>query len=128
MTSSNSFDTRRTLQVGDKTYTYYSLQAAEEAGVTGVSQLPVSMKVLLENLLRNEGPTVEADDIRAVADFATHKGKIEHEIAFRPARVLMQDFTGVPVVVDLAAMREALAHAGRQTRSKHQPACARWTW
>ena len=120
MTTSNSFDSRRTLQIGDKSYTYYSLSAAEEAGVSGVSRLPVSMKVLLENLLRNEGPTVEADDIRAVADFATHKGKIEHEIAFRPARVLMQDFTGVPAVVDLAAMRDAM-HALGADPSKINP-------
>ncbi|CAN5375225.1 aconitate hydratase AcnA [soil metagenome] len=120
MTTSNSFDSRRTLQVGDKTYTYYSLRAAEEAGVSGVSRLPVSMKVLLENLLRNEGPTVEAEDIRAVADFAQHRGKIEHEIAFRPARVLMQDFTGVPAVVDLAAMRDAM-HALGADPSKINP-------
>ncbi len=120
MTTSNSFDTRRTLQVGDKTYTYYSLQAAEEAGVAGVSRLPVSMKVLLENLLRNEGAAVQAEDIKAVAAFAEHRGKIEHEIAFRPARVLMQDFTGVPAVVDLAAMRDAM-HALGADPSKINP-------
>ena len=112
MPSIDSHDTRRELAVGDKTYTYYSLKAAEEAGLSGVSRLPISMKVLLENLLRNEGPTVAAQDIAAVAAFAQHRGQVEHEIAFRPARVLMQDFTGVPAVVDLAAMRDAMAHLG----------------
>ncbi len=110
--SADSFNTRRDLTVGEKTYAFYSLQAASEAGLEGVERLPVSMKVLLENLLRNEGPTVSAEDIRQVAAFAEHKGLIEHEIAFRPARVLMQDFTGVPAVVDLAAMRDAMANLG----------------
>ena len=112
MPSIDSHQTRRELAVGDKTYTYYSLKAAEEAGLDGVSRLPMSMKVLLENLLRNEGPTVGARDIAAVAAFAEHRGRVEHEIAFRPARVLMQDFTGVPAVVDLAAMRDAMRHLG----------------
>ena len=111
MPSTDSLNTRRDLQVGDKTYSYYSLKAAEEAGLP-VSRLPNSMKVLLENLLRNEGPTVEEADIRALADFVTTKGQVEHEIAFRPARVLMQDFTGVPAVVDLAAMRDAMHTLG----------------
>ncbi len=108
MPSQDTFNTRRDLTVGDQTYAYYSLAAAEEGGLTGVSRLPVTLKILLENLLRNEGPTVQAEDIRAVAAFPEHRGKIEHEIAFRPARVLMQDFTGVPAVVDLAAMRDAM--------------------
>ena len=112
MPSVDSFKTRRELAVGDKTYVYYSLRAAEEAGLSGVSRLPVSMKVLLENLLRNEGPTVDAGDLRAVAEWVENRGKVEHEIAFRPARVLMQDFTGVPAVVDLAAMRDAMANLG----------------
>ncbi len=112
MPSKDTLNTRRELQVGDKTYAYYSLKAAEAAGLEGVSRLPVSMKVLLENLLRNEGPTVEAEDIRAVAAFVDNRGKVEHEIAFRPARVLMQDFTGVPAVVDLAAMRDAMHKLG----------------
>ena len=111
MPSSDTFNVRRELQVGDRTYSYYSLQAAEEAGLP-VSRLPVSMKVLLENLLRNEGPTVEEEDILALADFVNTRGKVEHEIAFRPARVLMQDFTGVPAVVDLAAMRDAMHTLG----------------
>jgi len=112
MSSKDSLNTRRDLQVGDKTYAIYSLKAAEEAGLEGVSRLPVSMKVLLENLLRNEGPTVSEDDLHAVKAWLDNKGKTEHEIAFRPARVLMQDFTGVPAVVDLAAMRDAMQKLG----------------
>ncbi len=109
--SQDTFNARRTLEAGGKTYAYYSLQAAEEAGLTGVSRLPRSMKVLLENLLRNEdGAAVDESDIRALA--ASADGWTEHEIAFRPARVLMQDFTGVPAVVDLAAMRDAMAGLG----------------
>ena len=113
MASLDSLNTRRELKVGDKTYAYYSLRAAEEAGLSGVSRLPVSMKVLLENLLRNEdGDTVGAADLQAVAAWLDNKGAVEHEISFRPARVLMQDFTGVPAVVDLAAMRDAMTHLG----------------
>src|SRR6201999_4109955 len=112
MPSTYTLNTRRDLQVGDKTYTIYSLKAAEEAGLEGISRLPVSMKVLLENLLRNEGPTVSEDDLHAVKAWLDNKGKTEHEIAYRPARVLMQDFTGVPAVVDLAAMRDAMQALG----------------
>jgi len=112
MPSVDSLKTRRELAVGDRTYVYYSLKAAEEAGLAGISSLPVSMKVLLENLLRNEGPSVRAEDLHAVAAWVDNRGKTEHEIAFRPARVLMQDFTGVPAVVDLAAMRDAMANLG----------------
>ena len=113
MPSIDSLKTRRELTVGDKTYVYYSLKAAEEAGLSGASRLPVSLKVLLENLLRNEdGLSVDAGDLRAVAAFIENKGKAEHEISFRPARVLMQDFTGVPAVVDLAAMRDAMKTLG----------------
>src|SRR3954468_13982611 len=109
MASADSLKPRRELVVGDKTYAYYSLRAAEEAGLSGVSRLPISMKVLLENLLRNEdGQSVGEDDLRAVAAWGENKGAVEHEISFRPARVLMQDFTGVPAVVDLAAMRDAM--------------------
>jgi aconitate hydratase len=109
MASADSLNTRRELVVGDKTYAYYSLRAAEEAGLSGVSRLPISMKVLLENLLRNEdGDSVGPDDLKAIAAWLDNKGSIEHEISFRPARVLMQDFTGVPAVVDLAAMRDAM--------------------
>ena len=113
MASIDSLKTRRELTVGDKTYFYYSLPAAEEAGLAGLARLPASMKVLLENLLRNEdGATVGADDIKALAAWLDNKGAVEHEISFRPARVLMQDFTGVPAVVDLAAMRDAMTKLG----------------
>jgi aconitate hydratase len=113
MASIDSLKTRRELTVGGKTYHYYSLPAAEDAGLAGVSRLPVSMKVLLENQLRFEdGVSVGEDDLKAVAAWLENKGKVEHEISFRPARVLMQDFTGVPAVVDLAAMRDALAKLG----------------
>ena len=113
MASIDSLKTRRELVVGDKTYAYYSLAAAEEAGLTGISRLPISMKVLLENLLRNEdGMSVGRDDLQALAAWIENKGSVEHEISFRPARVLMQDFTGVPAVVDLAAMRDAMTKLG----------------
>ncbi len=109
MASVDSLKARRELKVGNKSYVYYSLRAAEEAGLTGTSSLPVSMKVLLENLLRNEDSvSVSEDDLKAVAAWLQNKGSVEHEISFRPARVLMQDFTGVPAVVDLAAMRDAM--------------------
>src|SRR6201987_2431639 len=112
MTSLDSFKCQKTLKVGSKTYVYYSLPAAEKNGLTGISKLPYSMKVLLENLLRNEdGRSVKKEDIQAIAKWA-RKRKLEHEIAFRPARVLMQDFTGVPAVVDLAAMRNAMQSLG----------------
>ena len=113
MASVDSLNTRRDLKVGKQTYAYYSLRAAEEAGLSGISRLPVSMKVLLENLLRNEdGQSVGADDLRAIAAWLDNRGSVEHEISFRPARVLMQDFTGVPAVVDLAAMRDAMTALG----------------
>jgi aconitate hydratase len=113
MASIDSLQTRRTLSVGGKTFVYYSLPAAEEAGLTGVSRLPYSMKVLLENLLRNEdGAETNAGDLKAMAAWLSNKGAEQHEIAFRPARVLMQDFTGVPAVVDLAAMRDAMTKLG----------------
>ena len=113
MASNDSLKTRRDLVVGGKTYAYYSLAAAEEAGLSGISRLPVSMKVLLENLLRNEdGKSVGPDDLSAIAAWIENKGQVQHEISFRPARVLMQDFTGVPAVVDLAAMRDAMTQLG----------------
>src|SRR6187399_3711683 len=112
MTSLDSFKCKKTLKVGAKTYVYYSLPTAEKNGLKGISKLPASMKVLLENLLRNEdGRTVKKEDIQAVAKWLK-TGKLEHEVAFRPARVLMQDFTGVPAVVDLAAMRNAMKSLG----------------
>jgi len=112
MTSLDSFKCRKTLKVGAKTYVYYSLPTAEKNGLKGISRLPYSMKVLLENLLRNEDDrTVTKADILAVVKWMK-KRALEHEIAFRPARVLMQDFTGVPAVVDLAAMRNAMQVLG----------------
>jgi aconitate hydratase len=109
--SLDSFKSRKTLQVGSRRYEYFSLPEAEKR-VAGVSRLPFSLRVLLENLLRNEdGRSVKADDIRAMgAWLGTHTS--EREITFRPARVLMQDFTGVPAVVDLAAMRDAMRQLG----------------
>ncbi|HVM99900.1 MAG TPA: aconitate hydratase AcnA [Caulobacteraceae bacterium] len=113
MASIDSLKTRREITAGGKTYHYYSLRAAEDAGLAGVSRLPVSLKVLLENQLRFEdGVSVSGDDLKAFASWLNNKGAAEHEISFRPARVLMQDFTGVPAVVDLAAMRDALAKLG----------------
>ena len=122
----DSLKTRRTLEVGGKTYDYFSLAAAEEAGLGAVSRLPFSLKVLLENLLRFEdGRTVTTDDVKALADWTA--SQTAREIAYRPARVLMQDFTGVPAVVDLAAMRAAIAEAPpargdrRQRRLSQRP-------
>ncbi|MCA0056331.1 MULTISPECIES: aconitate hydratase AcnA [unclassified Mesorhizobium] len=111
--SLDSFNCRRTLKAGDAEYTYFDLVEAEKNGLTGIAQLPYSMKVLLENLLRNEdGRSVTKDSIKAVAGWLTDKGTAGVEIAYRPARVLMQDFTGVPAVVDLAAMRDAMVSLG----------------
>ncbi|MGE0054663.1 MAG: aconitate hydratase AcnA [Hyphomicrobium sp.] len=107
--SIDSFKCLKTLKVAGKEYVYYSLPDAEKNGLTGISRLPFSMKVLLENLLRNEnGRSVTKTDIEAMAQWLDDKGKAGKEIGFRPARVLMQDFTGVPAVVDLAAMRDGM--------------------
>jgi aconitate hydratase len=108
MASLDSFGTRTAIHVAGRPVQIYSLPALEKAGFPGVSRLPYSMKVLLENLLRREdGAFVKADDIRAVAQWNA-KANVEKEISFMPARVLLQDFTGVPCVVDLAAMRDAV--------------------
>ncbi|MGL4325419.1 MAG: aconitase family protein, partial [Beijerinckiaceae bacterium] len=113
MSALDSFKCRKTLKVGTKSYVYYSLKDAEKNGLKGISVLPFSMKVILENLLRHEdGRTVKKADIQAVAAWLKDKGTAGAEIAFRPARVLMQDFTGVPAVVDLAAMRDAMKTLG----------------
>ena len=118
MPSLDSFKSRKTLQVGAKTYAYYSLEAAAQNGLGDISRLPVSLKVLLENLLRFEdGKTVTQDDIKAFAGWLKDKGSAEVEIAYRPARVLMQDFTGVPAVVDLAAMRDAATKLGANPKA-----------
>ncbi|CUA84920.1 aconitate hydratase AcnA [Pseudidiomarina woesei] len=115
MSSNDSLNTLSTLEVNGKTFHYHSLpKAAEQLKSIGdVSKLPTSMKVLLENLLRNEdGSTVTKDDIEAIGHWLKER-KSDREIQYRPARVLMQDFTGVPAVVDLAAMRDAVAKAGQ---------------
>ena len=108
----DSFKTRRTLKVGNKSYDYFSLKVAQAAGVGDVDNLPYSLKVLMENLLRNEdGFTVYGDDIKAMGEWTKNK-QSTREINYYPARVLMQDFTGVPAVVDLAAMRDAMKAVG----------------
>jgi aconitate hydratase len=110
-TGQDSLKTRATLTVGGKSYAYYSLPKAGET-LGDISRLPFSMKVLLENLLRFEdGTTVTRDDLQAMADWLKERA-ISREIQYRPARVLMQDFTGVPAVVDLAAMRDAMKQLG----------------
>ena len=111
--SLDSFNCRKKLDVAGKSYTYFSLVEAEKNGLSGIGQLPFSLKVLLENLLRHEdGRSVTKDDIIDFASWVENRGKVEKEIAYRPARVLMQDFTGVPAVVDLAAMRDATENLG----------------
>ena len=110
-TGKDSLNTRSTLEVGGKRYDYYSLPKAA-AALGDIERLPFSMKVLLENLLRFEdGETVTNDDLRAMVDWQKER-RISREIQYRPARVLMQDFTGVPAVVDLAAMRDAMVSLG----------------
>ena len=118
--SLDTFNCRKTMDVAGTTYTYFDLKEAEENGLVGAHKLPFSLKVLLENLLRFEdGRSVTEDDIRAVVQWLDDKGVQANgggkEIAYRPARVLMQDFTGVPAVVDLAAMRDATATLGGNT-------------
>ncbi|CAB4324829.1 MULTISPECIES: aconitate hydratase AcnA [unclassified Brucella] len=113
MSQIDSFKCRKTLSVGGKEYVYYSLTEAEKNGLAGISNLPFSMKVLLENLLRFEDDrSVKKSDIENVAKWLADRGKAGAEIAYRPARVLMQDFTGVPAVVDLAAMRDGIKALG----------------
>lgn len=113
MPSLDSFNARKTLTVNGKDYTYYSLDAAAQNGLGDISRLPASLKVLLENMLRHEdGTTVTRDDITAFKTWLDNGGCVTQEIAYRPARVLMQDFTGVPAVVDLAAMRDAAEELG----------------
>jgi aconitate hydratase len=114
VTGHDSAKTRRSLSAGGKTVSYYSIPAAQAAGLGDFSRLPASLKVVLENMLRFEdgGFTVSVDDIRAFAEWAVKGGQNPREIAYRPARVLMQDFTGVPAVVDLAAMRDGIKALG----------------
>ena len=121
MTGKDTLGTRDTLTVGGKAYAYYSLKKAS-AKLGDVSRLPFSMKVLLENLLRFEdgGFTVATSDVQAIVDWQKNPTESNNEIQYRPARVLLQDFTGVPCVVDLAAMRDAIAKLGGDT-SKINP-------
>ena len=110
----DSSKTRKTLKLGSASFDYYSIPAASEAGLGDFSKLPAALKVVLENMLRFEdgGRTVSVDDIKAFAEWGVKGGKNPREIAYRPARVLMQDFTGVPAVVDLAAMRDGIVALG----------------
>ena len=114
--SKDSFKARKELRVGNQSYEIFLLPALARSGFPNVSRLPFSLKVLLENLLRFEdGVSVEKQDIAALAQW-DERTKPSREIAFRPARVLLQDFTGVPAVVDLAAMREAMVKMGGDPR------------
>src|SRR3954447_19727338 len=108
--STNSFDAKGTLDVGDRSYEIYRLGALQSK--YDIARLPFSLKILLENLLRNEdGETIRAEDIEALATWDA-KAEPSQEIAFTPARVVMQDFTGVPAIVDLTAMRDAMSDLG----------------
>ncbi len=113
-TGQDTAKTRRRLSVNGKTISYYSIPAAQEAGLGDFSKLPAALKVVLENMLRfeDDGFSVSVDDIKAFAEWGENEGKNPREIAYRPARVLMQDFTGVPAVVDLAAMRDGIKALG----------------
>ncbi|WBU60744.1 aconitate hydratase AcnA [Paracoccus albus] len=114
VTGTDTAKTRRTLEAAGQSVDYYSIPAATEAGLGDFSKLPAALKVVLENMLRFEdgGRTVSVDDIKAFAEWAEKGGNNPREIAYRPARVLMQDFTGVPAVVDLAAMRDGITALG----------------
>jgi aconitate hydratase len=112
MSTVNSFGTRTDLDAGGRTVQYYSLRALRDRGYPEIDRLPYSLKILLENLLRQEdGRFVKAADIEALARWDV-KSTLQREISFAPARVLLQDFTGVPAVVDLAAMRDGIVRLG----------------
>src|SRR6202166_2370669 len=117
--SKNSLSTRASIRVGNDSFEVYRLETLARTGVGNVARLPFSLKVLLENLLRHEDDRfVHADDIRALAgwDPSGAAGATEKEVSFMPARVLLQDFTGVPAVVDLAAMRDAIRKLGGDSK------------
>src|SRR5215813_12448921 len=117
MTKTNSFSSKAQIAVGRGKVEIYRLDALVKAGVGDVATLPYSLRILLENLLRYEdGKTVHAADVEAVAGW-NPRHRVEHEVQLRPARVLMQDFTGVPAVCDLAAMRDAFVKLGRPGNS-----------
>ena len=106
--SKNSFQSLDKLNISGKSYHYFSLSKAEQNGLIGIKKLPKSLKVLLENLLRFEdGVTVNKNQINGIADWLKTKSS-KMEIAYRPARILLQDYTGIPAVADLAAMRDAV--------------------
>ena len=112
----NSFKALKTININDRTYKYYSINEAEKNGLTGVSKLPKSLKVLLENLLRYEDDiSVTKNQIEAIKNWLKEK-KSSTEIAYRPARVLLQDYTGIPAVADLAAMREAVKEKNKDPK------------
>lgn len=116
MKSKNSFKSFKKLEVGKNSYSIYSLAEAEKNGLEGISKLPKSLKVLLENLLRYEDDlTVKKDQIDAIKSWIKTK-KSEKEIAYRPARVLLQDYTGIPAIADLSAMREAVKEKGKDPK------------
>jgi aconitate hydratase len=116
MKSINSFKSLKKMTVGKNSYNIYSLPEAEKNGLEGISKLPKSLKVLLENLLRHEdNHTVKKDQITAIKDWLKTK-KSEKEIAYRPARVLLQDYTGIPAIADLSAMREAVKEKGKDPK------------
>src|SRR4026207_489773 len=120
----NSFGTRQVLKVGGESYDIFRLDRLEQAGFKNVSRLPISLKVLLENLLRQEdNHHVNKADIEALANW-NPKAKPDKEVAFRPARVLMQDLTGVPAIVDLAAMRDAMVALGGDPKKINPPGAA----
>ena len=112
----NLFNTRRTLESGGQECTYYSLPALSEAGIGSIATLPVSLRILLESLLRNyDGHQITEEDVTNLANWDARSPKAE-EIPFKPTRVVAQDFTGVPLVVDIAAMRSAVAALGGDAR------------
>lgn len=114
MSKQDPFATKSQLQVGDKSYRYYSLKKLQEQGFANVAKLPFSIKVLLEAAIRNlDGRAVTEEHVKQIANWADHKGSDKKEIPFVPGRIVLQDFTGVPVVVDLAAMRDTVAKAGK---------------
>ena len=123
ISAGNSFKTRDTLNVGAQAFQIHRLEVLEKQGVATLAKLPFSLRVLLENLLRFEdGRTVHAEDIRFLAGWTPNGA--QKEIAFMPARVLLQDFTGVPAVVDFATMREAMKRMGGNPEA-HQSAFSR---
>src|ERR1043166_5906584 len=117
MAAFDSNATLRTLTVGDRRLRYFSLPAAEQAGLGPVSRLPYTLKVVLENMLRQHAQgTAGADDVRAVADWLTSKSS-QREIGFKPPRVMMVDSSGIPLLGDMAAMRDAIAELGGDPRA-----------